>query len=100
MPFKVVRISERPNASVPLYIDNTPACQQWIQSDFISTGKIISLVEDWSPDQLTYTRTTVFASQADYRSFVEDGMALYWDERIDYDAQHGIVSTIVEQVEI
>jgi hypothetical protein len=100
MPFRVVRISERPNANVPLYIDITPDCQNWIKTNYIDTGKIISLEETWSPDQLTYTRNTVFASLADYQSFVADGMPLYWDARVQYDAANGIISTITEQTEI
>jgi hypothetical protein len=70
--FKVTITMTRPTVDTN-FTDGFPeAIKEYIQDEFIETGKLISKDVDFSDDKLTKTITRIFKSEEDFNSWVND----------------------------
>jgi len=74
--FKVTRVQSRPNLEVEFWRENHPlvseSIQAYRQENYVQTGKFVSKTQEFSPDGLIRTTTTVWSSQDALNEFLAD----------------------------
>jgi hypothetical protein len=100
MPVKVTKVYVRENVSTPFY-SRTTEDRAHITTTFVDAGKLVSTERTVSADEHELSVVRIFATVADYESFLTDAViASSKEERITYNSANSIIEypAIVEEV--
>jgi hypothetical protein len=100
MTVKVTKMYVRENISTPFY-GRTTEDRAHITATFAETGKLVSTERTVSADEHELSVVRIFATVADYESFLTDAViASSKEERITYNSANSIIEypAIVEEV--
>jgi hypothetical protein len=70
--FKVTMTMQRPSTDVEFTDGFNSETKQYIQKNFVTTGKLISKDVSFSPDKLTKTIVRIFRSYEDFNDWIAD----------------------------
>ncbi len=105
--FRSIRKQVRPNTSVeffdpPTAPSTTPAFKEFMWSNYMSTGKLISIDNTLSEDGLSMVNTTIWDSEASAIQFKDDAYVIenLFNPQDTYCTANGIVQEFVGKEEI